>query len=109
MKASKRTRTRIATDIKAPKSSETDTETFQSISNATDEKAGAGKTGKVERGAYYGTREEWVTDKKNEEEEAVDFETEYGTKHKSEKKKKRTSNRIMKVIQLEDEPLLPTP
>ena len=32
---------------------------------------------KLEKGAYYGTREEWITDKKNQEEEAVDFEIEY--------------------------------
>ena len=55
---------------------------------------------------YYGTREEWV-DNENEEEETVDFETEYGTRHKSQKKQ-GVSNRIMKVIQLQDEPLLPT-
>ena len=47
------------------------------------------------KGAYYGTWEEWVTDKKNYEEEAVGFEIEYGTKHKSERKE-GASNRIMK-------------
>ena len=62
---------------------------------------------KVEKGAYYGTREEWITDKKNEEEEAVDFEIEYDTRHKSQKKQ-GASNRIMTVIQLEDEPLIST-
>ena len=47
------------------------------------------------KGAYYGTSEEWVTDKKNDEEEVVDLETEYGTKHKSQQKE-GASNRIMK-------------
>ena len=37
---------------------------FRSVSSATDEKADPGKAGKVEKGAYYGTREEWITDKK---------------------------------------------
>ena len=45
----------------------------------------AGKIDKVKKGAYYGTREEWITDKKNEE-EAVDFEIEYDTRHKTKKK-----------------------
>ena len=90
MKASQRTSS--ATDIKASQgiSSATDTEAFRSISSATDEKADTGKTDKVEKGAYYGTMEEWVTDKKNEEEEeAVDFEIEYGTRHKSQKSKEQ--------------------
>ena len=66
MKASQRTIS--ATDIKASQaiSSATDTEAFRSISSATDEKAGPGKMGKVEKGTYYGTREEWIADKKNE-------------------------------------------
>ena len=108
MKASQRTSS--ATDIKASQgiNSATDTETFRSISSATDEKADPGKTGKVEKGTYYGTREEWITDKKNEQEEAVDFEIKYGTRHESQKKQ-GVSNRIMKIIQLEDDPLLPTP
>ena len=40
----------------------------------------------------------------------MDFETEYDTRHKSQKKKKKkgASNRRMKVIQFEDEPLIPT-
>ena len=50
-----------------------DTEAFQRISSAADEKAESGKTDKVEKRAYYGTREELITDKKNEEEEAADF------------------------------------
>ena len=107
IKASQRTSS--ATDMKASQeiSSATDTEAFRSISSTTDEKADPGKTGKVEEGAYHGTREKWITDNKNEEEEAVDFETEYCTRHKSQKKQ-GASTRIMKVIQLEDEPLLPT-
>ena len=44
---------------------------------------------KVEKGAYYGTREEWIKDKKNEEEEAVGFEIEYDTRHKSHKSKEQ--------------------
>ena len=38
----------------------------------------------------------------------MDFETEYDKRHKSQQKQGQ-SNRIMKVIQLEDEPFLPTP
>ena len=108
MKASQRTSS--ATDIKGSQgiSSATGTDAFRSISSATDEKADPGKTGNVEKGAHDGSREEWITDKKNKEEEAVDFEIEYGTRHKSQKKQ-GASNRIMKVIQLEDEPLLPAP
>ena len=115
MKASQRTssatdmktsqRTSSATDIKASQGicSATDTEASRSIISAIDEKVDPGKTGKVEKRAYYGTREEWITDKKNEEEEeAVDFEIEYGTRNKSQKKQ-GASNRVMKVIQLEDE------
>ena len=81
-------RTSSATDMKRSQgiSSAIDTESFWRISSAADEKAESGKTGKVEKGAYYGTREERITDKKNEEEEAVDFETEYETRHKSQKK-----------------------
>ena len=58
MKASQRTSS--ATDIKASQAinSATDTEAFRSISSATDEKARPGKMGKVEKGVYYGTREE---------------------------------------------------
>ena len=37
----------------------------------------------------------------------MDFEIEYGTRDKS-KRKQGASNRIMKVVQLEDGPLLPT-
>ena len=66
-------------------SSARDTEAFRRISSAADEKAESGKIDIVEKGAYYGTREEWITDKKNEE-EAVDFEVEYDTGHKSQKK-----------------------
>ena len=36
----------------------TDIKTFQRISRATDEKADQGKTGKVEKRAYYGAMEE---------------------------------------------------
>ena len=59
------------------------------------------------KGMYYRTTKEWVTDKKNDV-ETVDFEIEYGTRHKSQQKE-GASNRITKVVQLEDEPLLPTP
>ena len=38
----------------------------------------------------------------------LDFEIEYDTRHKSQKKQ-GANNRIMRVIQLENEPLLPTP
>ena len=38
----------------------------------------------------------------------MDFEIEYDTRHKSQKKQ-GASNRIMEVIQLENEPLLPSP
>ena len=44
-------------------SSATDTEAFRSISSAADEKTDRGKINKVEKGAHYGTREEWITDK----------------------------------------------
>ena len=82
---------------------------MQRISSAANEKVDHGKTNKIEKRASYGTREEWVTDKKNEEEEeAMEFEIEYGTRHKNQQKQ-GTSNRMMKVIQLEDEPLLPPP
>ena len=40
------------------------------------------KTEKVEKRVYYATREEWVTDKENEE-EAVNFEIELDTRRKS--------------------------
>ena len=102
-------RTSSVTDMKRSQgiSSAINTEAFRRISSAADMKAESAKRDKVEKGAYYGTREEWTTDKKNEEEEAVDFEIEYDTRNKS-KKKQGASNRIMKVIQLEDEPLLPT-
>ena len=86
-------------------SSAIDTEAFRRISSTADEKAESGKIDKVEKGAYYGTREECLTDKKNEEGEAVDFKIEYDTRHKS-KKTQGASNRIMKVIQIEDEPLI---
>ena len=76
-------------------SSATDTDAFQRVSSAADEKTDQDKTCKVKKGAYYGTREEWVTDKKNDEEGTVDFEIEYGTRHKSQQKD-RASNRIMK-------------
>ena len=74
-------RTSSATDMKESQgiSCAIDTEAFQRISSAEDEKAESGKMEKVEKGAYYGTREEWITDKKNQEEEAVDFEIEYDT------------------------------
>ena len=102
-------RTSSATDMKESQgiSSAIDTEAFRRISSAEDEKAESGKMDKVEKGAYCGTREESITDKKNEEEEAVDFEIEYDARHKSQKKQ-GASNRIMTVIQLEDEPLIPT-
>ena len=102
MKAFQRTSSTI--DMKASQriTSATDTEAFQRISSATGEKTDQGKTGKVEKRAYYGTREERLTDKKNEEEEAVDFKIEYGTRHKSQQKQ-GASNRIIKVIKLEDE------
>ena len=84
-------RTSSPTDMKeSPRiSSARDTEVFRRISSAADEKAESGKIDKVEKGAYYGTREEWITDKKNEEEEAVEFEVEYDTRHKSQKKSKK--------------------
>ena len=50
--------------------------------------------------AYYGTREEWVTVHKNEEEEeAVDIETDYYTRHKIQQKR-GASYRTMKEIQV---------
>ena len=36
-------------------------EAFQRVSSATGDKADQGKARKVEKRAYYGTREEWVT------------------------------------------------
>ena len=65
------------------------------------------KTEKVEKRVYYATREEWVTDKENEE-EAVNFEIELDTRRKSQKKQGTSNRIIMKVIQLEDEPFLKT-
>ena len=56
------------------------------------------KTDNVKKRAYYGTGKEWVTGKKNKEEEAVDFEIEHGTRHKRQQKQ-GASNRLMKVIQ----------
>ena len=58
MKASQRTSSAI--DIKASQgiSSATDTDSFRSMSSATDEKVDPGKTGKIEKGVYYVTREE---------------------------------------------------
>ena len=102
-------RTSSPTDMKESQeiSSAIGTEAFRRISSVADKKAESGKIGNVEKEAYYGTREEWITDKKNEEEEAVDFEIEYDTRHKSQKKQE-SSNRIKKVIQVEDEPLIPT-
>ena len=49
-----------ATDMKASQgiNSATDTEAFQKISSTTDKNVASGKMGKVEKGAYYGTREE---------------------------------------------------
>ena len=98
-----------ATDMKAFQriSSATDMKAFQRISSVTDEKTDQGKTGKLEKRAYYETREEYVTDKKNEEEEAVDFEIEHGTRHKSQQNQ-GAIDRIMQVVQLQDESLLPT-
>ena len=99
MKASQRTSS--ATDIKGS----------QGISSATDtEHSEVSLVLQMRRLTQerIGSREKWITDKENKKEEAVDFETEYGTRHKSQKKQ-GASNRIMKVIQLEDEPLLPTP
>ena len=107
MKTFKRTSSPIGMKESQGISSVIDTEAFRRISSTADEKAESGKIDKVEKGAYYGTREEWLTDKKNKEEEAVDFEIEYDTRHKS-KETQGASNRIMKVIQLEDEPLIPT-
>ena len=43
-----------------------------------------------------------------EEEEVVDFETEYYARHKSQQKQ-GASNRIIKIMQLEDEPLQSIP
>ena len=102
-------RTSSPTDMKESQeiSSAIGTEAFRRISSVPDKKAESGKIGNVEKEAYYGTREEWITDKKNEEEETVDFEIEYDTRHKSQKKQE-SSNRIKKVIQVEDEPLIPT-
>ena len=76
---------------------------FQRISRATDGKSSAdqGKKGKVEKRTYYGTREEWVTDKKNGKEEAVGFETEYDTRIKRQQKQ-RASNRIIGEHHLDD-------
>ena len=53
-------RTSSATDMKASQriNSATDTEAFQKISSTTDKNVASGKMGKVEKGAYYGTREE---------------------------------------------------
>ena len=53
-------RTSSATDVKASQriNSATDTEAFQKISSATDKNVAPGKMGKVEKGAYYETREE---------------------------------------------------
>ena len=92
-----------ATDMKSSQriSSGTDMKAFKKISSATDEEANQGKTEKVEKRTHYETREEWVTDKKIEEEEAVDF------KRGKTEQKHGASNRIMKVIQLQDKPLLP--
>ena len=61
-------------------------EAFQRISSATDKKTEEGKVGKVVKRQYYGTREEWVTDKRNQEQEAVDFEIKYDTWHNSQQK-----------------------
>ena len=65
------------------------------------ENADQGKTGKVEKRTYYGTREEWVTDKKNGKGETVDFEIKYSTGHKSQQKQ-RASNRIIGEHHLDD-------
>ena len=54
-------------------------EAFQRVSSATGHKADQGKASKVEKRAYYGTREEWVTGMKNEEQEAVDCQIEHNT------------------------------
>ena len=53
-------RTSSGTDMKGAQgtSSATDTEKLRRTSSAADEKVESGKTGKVEKGAYYGTREE---------------------------------------------------
>lgn len=87
-----------ATDMKAFQriSRSTDMKAFQRISKATEEKADHGKTGKVEIKAHYVTTEEWGTDKKNNE-EAVDFEMEHGSRHKSQQKQE-AKNIIMKKI-----------
>ena len=53
-------RTSSATDMKRSQgtSSATDTEKLRKTSSAVDEKIDSGKTNKVEKGEYYGTREE---------------------------------------------------
>ena len=53
-------RTSSATDMKRSQgtSSATDTEKLRKTSSAVDEKIDSGKTNKVEKEAYYGTREE---------------------------------------------------
>ena len=52
-------RTSSATDMRFQgTSSATDTEKLRKTSSAVDEKIDSGKTNKVEKGEYYGTREE---------------------------------------------------
>ena len=80
-----------ATDIKGSQgiSSVTDTEAFRRISSPTGQKTDSGETDNVEKEGYYGIREECITDNKNDEEEAVDFEIKYDTRHKRQKIKKQ--------------------
>ena len=61
-----------------------DTETFQRISSATDGEPG--KDGESRKKNVLWDQEEQLTDKKNEEKEAVDFEIEYDKRHKSQQK-----------------------
>ena len=98
MKASQITSS--ATDIEGSQgiSSVTDTEAFRRISSATVEKTDSGETGNVEKEGYYGTREEYITDNKNDEEEAVDFEIKYVTRHKSQKIKKQEQDNESSTI-----------
>ena len=79
-------RSSSATDMKVFQriSGALDTETFQRISSATD--GGPGKDGERRKKNVLWHQEEQVTDKKNEEKEAVDFETEYDKRHKSQQK-----------------------